>query len=147
MISYDKFSYNHCEKIFDSKNKLHNYIRNHECATTSSFVAKSISFYKFNLSALVFVETSTLLSVYRFVSPSSSIYKPYKKPYLTIADLYIRYVSLSKSQTRNKITRIMIVFLIMFMQNLYKKFYDKKKWVILTLSKILDFSIKQHTTR
>ena len=31
---------------------------------------------------------------------------------------------------------------VIFMQNFYKKFYNKKKRVIFTLSKIFDFSIK-----
>ena len=41
----------------------------------------------------------------------------------------------------------MIMLFIIFMQNLYEKFYDKKKRVIFTLSKILNFSIKQHAIR
>ena len=58
----------------------------------------------------------------------------------------MRYISLSKFQARNKITRIIIILLIIFMQNLYEKFYKKKR-VILTSSKILHFSIKQYTIR
>ena len=40
--------------------------------------------------------SSTLLSIYRFMSPSPPIYKLYKKLYFTIVDLYMRYISLSK---------------------------------------------------
>ena len=72
-----------------------------------------------------------------------------------IADLYMRYALLSKflfiitriSLSRSKITRIIIMLFIIFMQNLYEKFYNKKKRVIFILNKILDFSIKQHTIR
>ena len=31
MIICDKSFCNHCEKVFNSKNKLYNYIRSHEC--------------------------------------------------------------------------------------------------------------------
>ena len=159
MIICDKSSCNHCEKIFDSKNKLYDYIRNHKCVITSFFAAKSISFHKFNLSTLASVESiifkititsvflsSTSLLTYRFVSFSPFTYKLYKKSYLTIADLYIRYVSLNRPSF-NKVTRIMTMLFVMFMQDLYEKFYDKKKRVILTLSKTLDSPIKQYTIR
>ena len=138
MIICGKFSCNHCEKVFDFKNKLHDHIRNKEYqqslikskfvnkidltlffifkknvtsdenivkekithfAVTSFSAAKSISFYKFNLSAFAPVESFlslTSLSVYRFVSSLSPIYELYKKLYLIIADLYMRYASLSK---------------------------------------------------
>ena len=194
IITCDKFFCNHCEKIFDFKNKFHNYIRNHKCqkllsnksdviikivltklfiseknvtsaiknltshdsdlaslfisetifndanivikkgkithlAAISVSVAKSISVHKSNLSALVSVESivfkitiiiefflsSTNSSLtYRAISSSSFIYKLYKKPYLIIVDLYIRYTSLSKSQARNKITRIITVLSVIF---------------------------------
>ena len=88
--------------------------------------------------------SSTSLLIYRFVSPSLSTYESYKKSYLTVVDLYMRYVSLSKLQTRNKvIRRITIVLPIMFMQDLYEKFYDKEKLVIFTSNK----PFKQHATR
>ena len=105
--------------------------------TTSFFAAKSISFHKFNLLILASIESflsSTSLSIYRFVLFSSFIYEPYKKSYLTIVDLYIRYVLLSKPLC-NKVTRIIIMLFIMFMQNLYEKFRNKKKRVILTSNK------------
>ena len=52
----------------------------------------------------------------------------------------MRYILLSKFQARSKITRIITVFFIIFIQDLYEKFYNKKKRVILTSSKILNFS-------
>ena len=55
----------------------------------------------------------------------------------------MRYASLSKSA----VTRIMIVISAMFIQDLYEKYYDKKKRVILTSSRTLDSSTKQHATR
>ena len=161
IIICDKCFCNHCEKVFDFKNKFHNYIRSHECqkrgitylVTTSISAAKSIAPYKFNLSTFVFVESIVLkvtiiikLSLssnsfftYRAISPLFFIYKPYKKSYLTIADLYMRYVSLSKPSFI--IIRIIIMLSIMFMQNLYKKFYNKKKLVIFT-----NKSFKQYAT-
>ena len=208
MTSCDKSSCNHCEEIFDSKNKLHDYIRSHECqkllsrfvATSASatkslpphnsglsslFIsetifndantaikkeeikfnthisaAKSRTLHKSNLSTLTSVEiSSTPLSAYRFVSPSPSTYEPYKKSYFTIVDLYMRYASLSKPlfiitrislnkpQARNKVTRIMIVLSVIFMQNLYEKFHNKKKRVIPTSNRILNSPTKQYATR
>ena len=64
---------------------------------TYAFAAKSIASHKFNLSALAPVETSTSLLTYRFVLSLSSTYELYKKLYLTIANLYIRYALLNKS--------------------------------------------------
>ena len=169
MTTCGKSSCNHCEEIFDLKNKLHDHVRSHKCAATSSSAikitrlvttftsaTKSISPHKFNLSALTPIESiapkttitlSSSLSTYRSVSSPPPIYEPYKKPYLTIVDLYMRYVSLSKPQARSKTTHIMIVLPIMFMQDLYKKFHDKEKPVIPTPNKILDSPIKQHATR
>ena len=166
MIICDKFSCNHCEKVFDFKNKLYNYIRNKECQqsliknksvnkidltplfifeknitndaniviinaginyfthATITFIsaAKSITFYKSDLSALIHVENTFLKTLiisstissftYRAISSSPPTYKLYKKPYLTVADLYIRYVSLNKPSFT--ITRIMIVLFIIF---------------------------------
>ena len=54
----------------------------------------------------------------------------------------MRYVLLSKSQTRKKIIRIMIILFIIFMQDLYEKFYNKEKIIIFTSNKF-----KQHATR
>ena len=182
MATCNKSSCNHCEEIFDSKNKLHNHIRNHECqkllfskseiaiktaltklstpeknaisdentaqkritypAATSSSAAKSISPHKFNLSTLAPVESIALnvtiltkLSLssanpsptYQAISSPPPTYKPYKKPYLTIADLYMRYAPLSKPSS-NKITRTMTVLPAMSMQDPY-------------------FPTKQHATR
>ena len=59
----------------------------------------------------------------------------------------MRYILLSKFQTRNKITRIIIIFLIFTIWNLYEKFHDKKNRIIFILNKIFNFSIKQHATR
>ena len=123
MITCSKFFCNHCEKIFNSKNKLYDYIRNYECATISFFATKSISSYKFNLSTFIHVENTssktliislTISSfIYRAISSSSLIYKLYKKLYLTIVDLYMRYASLSKPSFT--IIRIIIMLSIMFM--------------------------------
>ena len=146
MITCGKSSCNHCEKIFDFKNKLHDHIRSHECATISFSAAKSITSHKSNLSTLAPVETSTSLPIYRSVSLSSPTYEPYKKPYLTIADLYMRYAPLSKPPS-NKATRIMTVLPVMSMQDLYEKFHDKEKRVIPTPSGTLDSPTKQHATR
>ena len=74
-----------------------------------------------------FLKISTIsLFIYRAILSLSFIYKFYKKLYFTIVDLYMRYVSLSKSSF-NKITRIIIMLFVIFMQNLYEKFYNKKK--------------------
>ena len=199
MITCDKSSCDHCEKIFDSKNKLHNHIRNHEyqkslfsksdiviktaliklfiaeknaisdinivkkritrfvithLAAISFFAAKSISSHKFNLSTLASVEKTTIIIklfllstnssfIYRAISSLSFIYKSYKKPYLTIANLYIRYALLNKPPFTS--THIITIFSIIFMQNLYEKFYDKKKRII--SNKILNSPLKQHATR
>ena len=152
MVICDKFSCNHCEKIFNSKNKLYDYIRSHECVATSSSAAKSISFHKFDLSALIHVENTfskTLITssttssfIYRAISFSSPIYELYKKLYLTVIDLYIRFVSLSKSSFT--ITRIIIMLFIIFMQNLYEKFYNKKKLVMFTNKSFKQYAIRQN---
>ena len=55
----------------------------------------------------------------------------------------MRYASLSKPI----ITRIIIMLSVIFMQNLYEKFYNKKKPVILISNKTLDSSIKQYAIR
>ena len=55
----------------------------------------------------------------------------------------MRYAPLSKLQTRNKVTRITTVLFIIFMQNLYEKFHDKKKLIIFISTKLF----KQHATR
>ena len=109
-------------------------------------------FYKFNLLTLVFIESiifkaiiiiETSLLIYRFVLFLSFIYMLYKKLYFTIVNLYIRYALLSKFI----VIRIIIMLFIIFIQNLYKKFYNKKKRVIFISNKIFDFSIKQYATR
>ena len=138
MTTCGKSSCNHCEEIFDSKNKLHDHIRSHECAATSTSAAKSRTPHKTNLSTLAPIETSTPLPAYRSVSPPPPTYEPYKKPYLTVADLYMRYASLSKPT----VTRTMIVLSVIFMQDLYEKFHGKEKLVIST-----NKPFKQHATR
>ena len=106
------------------------------------FVAKSIASHKFNLLTFVFIESIVfkvtiiiklfLLSnssfTYRAISSSFFIYKPYKKSYFTVANLYMRYALLSKPSFT--ITRIIIMLSIIFIQNLYKKFHNKKKLII-----------------
>ena len=56
-----------------------------------------------------------------------------------------KYINLT--HFRFTITRIRSVLLIMFMQNLYEKFHNKKKRVIPASNKTFDSLIKQHTTR
>ena len=72
---------------------------------TDTSAAKSITPHKFNLSTFAPVENivlkitilieffllSTPLSIYRAMSSSIFTYKPYKKSYLTVVDLYMRY--------------------------------------------------------
>ena len=96
---------------------------------TFIFVIKSITFYKFNLSAFIFIESIaflllTSLSIYRFMLSLSFTYKLYKKLYFTIVDLYMRYVSLNKSLFI--ITHIVTILFIIIIQNLYEKFYNKR---------------------
>ena len=161
IITCDKSSYNHCEKVFDFKNKFHNHIRSHEyqkllfnksnvvikiiliklfiseknatsdeniakkrithLITTFFFVIKSIAIHKIDLTPLSTSKTifnnlsktsAISFSTYQAISPSSLIYKSYKKSYFTIADLYIRYALLNKPSFT--ITRIIIVFPIIF---------------------------------
>ena len=51
----------------------------------------------------------------------------------------MRYTLLNK--IRFIITRFTIIFFIIFMQNLYEKFYNNKKLINFLLNKIFDFSI------
>ena len=51
----------------------------------------------------------------------------------------MRYTLLNK--IRFIITRFTIILFIIFMQNLYEKFYNKKKLINFLLNKIFDFSI------
>ena len=117
-------SCNHCEKIFNFKNKLYNYIRSHEYQKL--FFSKSNIVIKIILIKLFTSEKKNVINnanntlsktltisffIYRAISPSSFIYELYKKLYLTVADLYMRYTLLSKFLF-NKITRIIIILLI-----------------------------------
>ena len=72
----------------------------------------------------------------------SFIYKSYKKLYFTIVDLYMRYALLNKFLFT--ITRIMIVLFIIFMQNLYEKFYNKKKLTIFINKPFKQYAIRQN---
>ena len=117
-------------------------------STTTFFVVKSITSHKFNLSAFISAENIILkvlllisLLIYRVMSSSLFIYKFYKKLYFIIANFYMRYALLSKFQVYNKIIYIINVLFIIFMQNFYKKIYNKKKLIIFTLNKIFNFSI------
>ena len=56
----------------------------------------------------------------------------------------MRYASLKLTHFKFTITRIMIILFIIFMQNLYKKFHDKKKSIILTSNRILNSLINQN---
>ncbi|CAF9943623.1 MAG: hypothetical protein ALECFALPRED_000801, partial [Alectoria fallacina] len=122
---------------------------------TSASAAKSITFHQSDLSALTHVEnissktsitpSTTPPPTYRAISPSPPTYESYKKPYLTVADLYMRYAPLSRPPSTT--TRTITVLPTMSMQDLYEKFHDKEKRVIPTSSKTLDSPIKQHSTR
>ena len=111
---------------------------------TFIFVIKSLTPHDFNLSTLIFIEnitfkitkavefslsliisSTTSFFIYRVVLSLSFAYKLYKKLYLIIADLYMRYTLLNKLRYIT-IIRIINVLFIMFIQNLYKRF-DKKK--------------------
>lgn len=114
-----------------------------------TFAAKSITSHKFNLltfisaesiAAELFLSLTTSSFIYRAVSPLSLTYKFYEKLYFIVANLYMRYTSLSKSR---RIKNLITILFIIFMQNLYEKFYNKKKRVIFTLNKILYFSANQ----
>ncbi|CAF9943111.1 MAG: Baculoviral IAP repeat-containing protein 5, partial [Alectoria fallacina] len=118
--------------------------------TTPASAAKSLTPHKSSLSALAPVESSlpsaTPPPTYRAISPPPPTYEPYKKPYLTVADLYMRYAPLSRPPS-SKATRTMTVLPTMSMQDLYEKFHDKEKRVIPTPSGTLDSPTKQHATR
>ena len=60
------------------------------------------------------------------------------KVYFIIADLYIRYALLNKSRYN---ANFKIVLFILTIQDLYEKFYNKKKLIIFILNKIFNFSI------
>ncbi|CAF9925161.1 MAG: hypothetical protein ALECFALPRED_002913 [Alectoria fallacina] len=146
MATCGKSSCNHCEEVFDSKNKLHDHIRSHECQKLLS--SKSDTAIKTVLTKLSTPEknatsnanntlsktSATPPPTYRAISPPPPTYEPYKKPYLTVADLYMRYAPLSRPSS-NKATRTMTVLPIMSMQDLYEKFRDKEKRVIPTPNK------------
>ena len=85
MVTCGKSFCNHCEKIFNFKNKFHNYIRSHECQKERItrliiifiFVTKSISFHKFNLLIFVFIESIALkvTIIVEFFLRSTSVIK------------------------------------------------------------------------
>ena len=54
MVICDKFSCNHCEEIFDLKNKLYDHVRNKECQQS---LIKSKSVNKIDLTSLFISET------------------------------------------------------------------------------------------
>ena len=167
MATCGKSSCNHCEEVFDSKNKLHDHIRSRECQkSTLTSAIKSIATHKSGLTQLstpekdatsdadiaikkTGIKYSTHATVttppptYRAMSPPPPTYEPYKKPYLTVADLYMRYAPLS----RPTITRPTVILPTMSMQDLYEKFHGKEKLVIPTPNKTLDSPTKQHATR
>ena len=136
--TYNKVSYKRCEKIFDSKNKLYKHLRNRDCQI--SLQGKSITPLKYSLSALISTKTTTLslsitissitpLSTYRTVSPPSPTYETISKTYLTVTNLYIRYIPLKsiKFSWIRPVTRFRTVFSIITIKNLYKKFHDKER--------------------
>ena len=109
-------------------------------AATSSSAIKSITPHKSSLSTLTHVEntpskisttpSATPPSTYRAISPPPPIYQT-TKPYLTVADLYMRYAPLSRPR------RTMKVLPTISIQDLYKRF-GKEKLVIPTPSKAHD---------
>ena len=134
----NKASCKRCEKVFDSKNKLHEHLRNRDCQTPLQ--GKSIAPPKCSLSALASAETTTLsspvatspmtpLPTYRTVSPPPPTYETAPKTYLTVADLYMRYAPLksAKSSWIRPVTRSRTVFPTMTVKDLYGKFHDKER--------------------
>ena len=140
----NKASCKHCERIFESKNQLHEHLRSRECQQLSPI--KSKASHKSSLLSLIIAESTTsstecvtssspsALSEYRAVSPSSSTYETASKNYLTVTNLYMRYASLKSvvfSRIRHSlITYFRIVLLTLTVKNLYKKFYEKENSVI-----------------
>ena len=126
-------------------------------AAISSSAPKSIMFHKPSLSTLTPAESitpkvtitaglslpSTPLPTYRAMSPSPPTYETVTKPYLTVADLYMRYASLNKPR---RTTNLMTVLPIISMQNLYEKFHNKEKLIIPTSNKTLDSPTNQNAT-
>lgn len=128
-----------CEEVFDSKNKLHEHLRNRDCQKSLP-QGKSIAPHKSSLSALASAETTTLsspvatspmtpLPTYRTVSPPPPTYETAPKTYLTVADLYMRYAPLksAKSSWIRPVTRSRTVFPTMTVKDLYGKFHDKER--------------------
>ena len=142
--------------MFDSKNKLHEHLRNRECtaAILSSSITKSIAPHKSSLSALTPAEStsseviplllSSPLPEYRTVSSLLPTYETVSKNYLTVADLYMRYAPLkSVKSSRSVATRFMAVP-ILIVKDLYEKFHGKKKPAISTAKCASDSSVNQN---
>ena len=135
MIICNKVSCKHCETIFESKNQLHEHLRN-ECQNSTS-QRKSKASHKSSLSSLIIAESTTssaecatsspplVLSEYRAVLSSSLTYETTSKNYLIVTNLYMRYISL-KSVKFTWITCFRIVLLILTVKNLYKKFHERQ---------------------
>ena len=144
MVICNKASCKHCEGTFESKNQLHEHLRNEYQNSTSQ--GKSKAPHKSSLSPLIIAESTTssaecvtssppsALPEYRAVLPSSPTYETASKNYLTVTNLYMRYASLKSvvfSRIRHSlITCFRTVLFILTVKNLYKKFYEKENSVI-----------------
>ena len=141
MVICNKASCKHCEGTFESKNQLHEHLRN-ECQNSTS-QGKSKAPHKSNLSPLITAESITpsaecatssppsALPEYRAVSPSPPTYETASKNYLTVADLYMRYAPLKSavsSRIRHPpITCFRTVLPTLTVNDLYKKFHRKER--------------------
>ena len=157
MTTCNKASCKHCEGTFESKNQLHEHLRN-ECQNSTS-QGKSKAPHKSSLSSLIIAESTTssaecatssplsALPEYRAVSPSPPTYETASKNYLTVADLYMRYAPLKsavssrirhppitcksvKSSWIRPVTCSTTVLPTLTVKDLYEKFHGKENPVI-----------------
>ncbi|CAD6593570.1 MAG: hypothetical protein ASARMPRED_007681, partial [Alectoria sarmentosa] len=132
------------------KKKRIKYGIEYHATVASTSAAKSIAPHKFNLSTLTHVENAPLRNsaappatpppTYRAISSPPPIYQA-TKPYLTVADLYMRYAplkSIESAHSRPTTTLPTVILPIMSMRDLYKMFHDKEKSVIPTSNRTLD---------
>lgn len=121
IIICGKSFYKHCEKVFNLRNKLYKHLRSYKYQkfiNDANIVIKKwgIAYYTFTFIikiSYIILATSPILSlsIYRAILFSSFIYKiAILKAYLTIADLYIKYVSLEYVKLLHfRITRLIII--------------------------------------
>ena len=118
------------------------------------FVIKSIASYKSSLLALISAKSTSFkviiilllsLSKYRAASPSLFIYETILKNYLIVTDLYMRYTSLKSVKSSRSVTTRFIIISILIIKDLYEKFHEKKKLVILTVKCALNSPVNQNS--